>query len=265
MCGLLLAGCTDAPLPSSPTPTSETISKTTPATRPPDRSPTPSPTEPDRPRVHRSGDPRVDVPDVVGLPLRRAAGRLTRGSVTPSWSTASRGPCGRPATVVSQRPREGRVAYLANVSLEVVVGRCALPPGLRAIGQVFRDFARGGPVPRLAERPLLLVGHEVVAVLEPSRAASPAAWQGCPSRFLYAARVCPFSATGVVGAGRVRVAAAPPAHACLHESRLLPAGLARLRTVTLTRVGDCVGGGAVQLFVDGVGRIVAADVVLPEP
>lgn len=205
------------------------------------------------------------MPDVTGRTLVRAVGVLRHELFDHYWKLESGGACGAPPRVTGQDPAPGPRRGKGYVGLTVAVGRCPLTADLRSVADSFVDFARGGSAPVTTDPVLLMVGHEVVNVLASDRVGSAAAWSGCPASTFYAARVCPFTFLDPFERGPVRVDTAPPAHPCQAESRLPPAGLAELRTVTVTHEGDCTAHATVQLYVDEAGRVVAADLTMPEP
>jgi hypothetical protein len=121
-----------------------------------------------------------------------------------------------------------------------------------------------------ADTPIdLYVGGVLAKTIPSEQQGDQSAWQGCPDGGdHYAARDCPISALAPLSdwAGRIAITSEAPSHPCAHPAKL-PSSLLAYGDVTLTPDAglDCTSYFAVQLFVNDVGQIVAANVVWAEP
>jgi hypothetical protein len=148
-----------------------------------------------------------------------------------------------------------------------------LPPAdevAAPVAELFARFARGERPPHgpPVDTPVdLYLGNRYLATLPAARARDPEAWEGCLEGG-YAGRTCPFSWTRPIAdyAGSLAITSAAPEHPCAHPGPL-PAELEAYHAVTLTpdESLDCTSYWAVQLFVNDVGQVVAANLVWAEP
>ncbi len=139
------------------------------------------------------------------------------------------------------------------------------PEDLARIAGLFVDFAEGArPLPPSGGPVELYVGghHQRRLAFGDLRLRS--RWQLCPPGG-YADRACPFSALDAVDdlGRRPAFTEEPPGAPCV-EKQDLPADLAGLRGVTITRRGggDCSSYAAVRLYVDEDDHVRAVDLVL---
>jgi hypothetical protein len=224
-------------------------------------------------------DDAVNVPAVVGLKedgareILEAAGFRIESHITQVSA------CADPGQVLAQDPAAGALATRgATVTLDVTGdsgGECGLdlPPAdevAAPVAELFARFARGERPPHgpPVDTPVdLYLGNRYLATLPAARARDPEAWEGCLEGG-YAGRTCPFSWTRPIAdyAGRLAITSAAPEHPCAHPGPL-PAELEAYHAVTLTpdESLDCTSYWAVQLFVNDVGQVVAANLVWAEP
>lgn len=167
-----------------------------------------------------------------------------------------------------------RLPTLGPVIARLLADAPHLPPvteDLRSISELFLDFARSSdpehPGPPADTSIDLYVGGELQKVIPASRINDRQEWRTCPEGG-YAARSCPISPLLPFAnyPGPIEVTSQPPAHVCVPEWRL-PERLYVYRSVTLTpdESRDCTSYFAIQLFVNDVGQIVAANLVLSDP
>ncbi|MFT4009172.1 MAG: hypothetical protein QM655_03920 [Nocardioidaceae bacterium] len=225
--------------------------------------------EPDRPIDTPSVSPAptssselVAVPALVGL-VKGKATRILEGSGLAVEVRATAGSCATPV-VLAQRPANGtKVEGGTQVRLEV---GCPNDPDdeLSAIASRFASAAHSRKVNLPIDTPvgLYLGGHHVTDI-SAGEAARWEAWNICVDG--YAARVCPFNALELVaGSDDVSISTETPKHSCAHWPGR-PAELEAYRAVSLTVGSDCVSWGAVTLYVNDMGQIVAVDQIVAEP
>jgi hypothetical protein len=143
---------------------------------------------------------------------------------------------------------------------------------LTRVGRLFVRFARGQqPAGPPVDTPvLLLVGGQPVTTISARAAVQRSSWEGlCPDAGGYAARTCPFSFLEPLAdpAQPSTVSLEPAQHSCAHPTPVTPAQVGGTRFVTLVPDPDagCTGYVAVELFVNDVLQIVAANLVWSEP
>ncbi len=141
------------------------------------------------------------------------------------------------------------------------------------VGRLFERFARGDD--QLAGPPvdtpvLLLLGGQPVKTISARDAMERSSWEGlCPHPGGYAGRTCPFSFIEPIAEAisPVTISMEPAQHPCAHPTPVTPAEVGGSRVVTLVPdpKADCTSYVGVELFVNDVGQIVAANVVWAEP
>jgi len=239
----------------------------------PDTATKPSPTTPTS----------VVVPDLDGSTARDARAAVRElglhARVIPGAETA----CVPAHEVIRQKPPAGtEVATGSRVRIRVNVGakgQCGLDlpradADLRGVAKRFVALARstsgGADTPIPVDTPVeLFVGGVRQRTIPAERAAERSSWQACPGDDgVDAALGCPVSVLRPFRTypGPIAATGEPPAHSCLRTTPL-PDRLDVYRSVTLTpdEERDCSSYFAVQLFVNDVGQIVAANLVVSEP
>ena len=144
---------------------------------------------------------------------------------------------------------------------------------LTRVGQLFVRFARGDqPAGPPVDTPvLLLLGGQPVRTISAREALEPSSWEGlCPTGAQgYAGRTCPFSVVAPLAQATqpITFSMDPAQHSCAHPTPVTPAevGAARLVTVVPDATANCLDYVGVELYVNDVGQIVAANVVWAEP
>lgn len=246
---------------------------------------------PGSPPVERSAEPAVgdtvgtDVAEAPSLPLPRLAGRPVRQArrtleemrLEAKIVDVRGSACVPHGEVLGQRPAWGsEVAAGSTVTLLVnrpPTAECGLglwEPSdvLRRSGGRFVAFARGDIAFPPADTPiaLFLGGVRRGLTQQPTDLSS---WRVCPPGGSYSGRVCPLSAVEVVSdwPGPVAITGDPPANVCAHPTPFDPRQAGGVAAVTLTpdEQLDCASYWAVQLAVNDVGQVVAANLVLAEP
>lgn len=137
-----------------------------------------------------------------------------------------------------------------------------------AIGHAFRAFARGGPLPRLADDVDLYLGNAFTGVVTRPRARDRRAWATCTELGAYAARTCPLSPL-VVLRQHARVSYADrPQGLCMPTYSPVPPDLRKLERVVIVpaegSIEMCAQNFAIQLFTDR-GELVAVSTLIGEP
>lgn len=219
----------------------------------------------------------VTLPQAVGRPVGEAR-RTLAGIALKTRLVAVRGSaCITRGEVLEQRPASGTSVPVKS-TITLVVNRaprakCGLglwEPSdlLRRTGGQFAAFARDGTAGLPADTPIALYLGGVRRGVA-GRPADRTSWRICPPGSSYAGRVCPFSALDVVSdwPGPLAITGRPPAHPCAHPTPFdaRRAGGAVAVTLTPDEELDCTSYWAVQLAVNDVGQIVAANLVLAEP
>jgi hypothetical protein len=224
-------------------------------------------------------DDAVHVPAVVGLKEDRAREALETAGFRVESHITQVSACADPGQVLAQDPAAGALATPgATVTLDVTGdsgGECGLdlPPAdevAAPVAELFAKFARGdqpGGPPVMTPVDLYLANRFLKTIPE-AEANDRDAWRGCPEGGSYAGRTCPFSWVDPIAdhQGRLAITSAAPEHPCAHPGPL-PAELEAYHAVTLTpdESLDCTSYWAVQLFVNDVGQVVAANLVWAEP
>jgi hypothetical protein len=164
-----------------------------------------------------------------------------------------------------------RVVSDALLAGERASGTTTVPAGdLRGVAERFLAFARGEQDEVPGDTPVdLYVGGVLVKTIPSAQLNDRGPWQGCPDGGSgYAGHDCPVSAVSPLAEwpDTVAVSLDRPKHPCAHPTNV-PSALSAYRAVTLTPAGDldCTSYFAVQLFVNDVSQIVAANVVWAEP
>ncbi|MBJ7359779.1 PASTA domain-containing protein [Nocardioides sp.] len=270
---LLVGGCSDAspptarPAPESSPPEPSPSEPSTSATPGPS---TPPSTSPPRPRSAR-------VPWVVGqsIPVARAA--LAEKGFEADVRAVEYSACVKPRVLRQDPPRGSRRETGSTVRLDVTkhgLGPCGLDlpaaePALDAAGRAFVDFARGGPPDlHLLDNPVALyLGGTLLHSIPPQRAVHRLSYGWlCPNYGYYSARVCPFSAVRAIASfpGPMAVTGRPPTPPC-GGGRFLEGRFPRTVTLTPDEGRSCVDYFAVELALDGGGRLEAVNLVWSEP
>lgn len=137
------------------------------------------------------------------------------------------------------------------------------------IGRAFRAFAKGGPLPPLADQVDLYLGNAFTGVVSRRQARDRDAWATCTELGSYAAATCPLSPLTPLQRHAAVAYAARPQGLCLARFGPVPPDLRELtRTTVVPREGSidtCAKNFAIQLFADGDGRLVAVSTLLGEP
>lgn len=208
----------------------------------------------------------VVLPDLTGMNAAAARDQARELGLAVRAMPGATSVCVPRRSVVRQQPVAGsKVDPGSRVRLRVNVGgtgECerGLPPAavdLRGVAERFVAFARdlSGEHGLPADTPVELFLDGAPATVIPSAALGDrGAWQGALSPF-------------VNYPGPIAATSEPPAHPCLRREAALPDRLDAYRTVTLTpeESRDCTSYFAMQLFVNDVGQVVAADLVRSEP
>lgn len=225
-------------------------------------------------------DDAESVPDVVGQLADEAGQGLEDAGLSVETHTTQLSACEEDHKVLAQDPEPGTyVAPGSTVTLDVnrnSGGQCGLGlpsvrSGLRRVAELFVAFARedhpaGPPVDTPVD---LYIGNEFLHTISAAASMRQDSWRGCPAAGFYAGRTCPFSFVTPIDdyPGPIAYTSQRPDHPCLPESPDLPEGLSAYHEVTVTpdEQLDCTSYWAVQLFVNDVSQIVAANIVWSEP
>ena len=141
------------------------------------------------------------------------------------------------------------------------------------VGQLFVRFAQGDSrlaVPPIDTPVLLMVGGQPVKTVSSRDAIERSSWEGlCPEAGSYAGRTCPFSFLEPFKDARqpVTFSMEPAQHPCAHPTAVTPTDVGGSLLVTLVPNprADCLAYVAVELYVNDVLQIVAANLVWSEP
>lgn len=259
---VLVAACTDQPIPAAPTPT---------PTIPASPAPTdPTPTKPPRPNT-------ATVPLVTGKSIVAAKAALAAKGFRADVRAVEYSACVPPRVLKQDPPRGSRREVGSEVRLDVsrrAPGECGLDlppaePELDRAGRAFVDFARGGePDEHLLRSPVdLYLGGRLLHTIPGWRALHRNAYGWlCPAAGHYSALSCPLSATRAIRRypGPMAVTSAPPTQPCSVGGTLAER---REGTVTLTpdESRSCLDHFAVELEVGPDGRLVAVNLIVSDP
>jgi hypothetical protein len=140
------------------------------------------------------------------------------------------------------------------------------------VGELFVRFAHGHqPYGPPVDTPvLLLVGGQPSKTITAREAVERSSWEGlCPDAGGYAGRSCPFSFLEPLANAKepVAISREPAQHPCAHPTPVTPAEVGGSRLVTLVPNpgAACPAYVAVELYVNDVGQIVAANLIWSEP
>ncbi len=118
----------------------------------------------------------------------------------------------------------------------------------------FRDFARGGELPPIADQVDLYLGNAFTGFVTESSARERAAWATCTELGDYAGRACPLSPLDVLEQHDRVVSTNHPGSKCLQTYGPIPPDLRSLNLVAIVpargSVDSCIDDFAVQLFVE---------------
>jgi hypothetical protein len=201
---------------------------------------------------------------VLGHTTRSSAAATVRGVWTPLLALAAvlalATGCGS-QDVPTARPTASPAAT------PTATASSSTPPA--DLGRAFRHFARGGPLPPLADQVDLYLGNASTGVLTRQQARRRTAWATCTELGSYAAATCPLSPLTPLRRQAAVSYAAKPQGLCLATYGPVPPDLRELTsTVVVPRPGSidtCAKNFAVQLFADDDGRLVAVSTLLGEP
>lgn len=220
----------------------------------------------------------TSVPSVTGLTPDHArqllADQFLDATIVPADGG---GTCSIQRAITGQDPAPGEVVVRhSTVTLEVAEPDPTCEPGelstdAKRVAEGFVAFARGDrPDGPPVDTPVdLYIGNQFVRTITAEASTDPSSWRDCPAVGHYAGRTCPFSFVKPIAdySGTIAYTADAPSHPCLPGGPDLPEGLSAYHAVTLAPDEDldCTSYWAIQLFVNDVGQIVAANVVWAEP
>lgn len=136
------------------------------------------------------------------------------------------------------------------------------------VGAAFVAFARGGPLPPVADELELYLGNALTGVLAARQAGDRRAWATCTELGTYAGATCPLSPLTLLRGREPVDQVAEPRTDCLATYGPLPPDLRGLdRTVLVPphdAIDDCAESFAIQLVTDDQGELVAVSTLLGE-
>lgn len=138
-----------------------------------------------------------------------------------------------------------------------------------AIGAAFRDFARGGELPPMADQVDLYLGNAFTGFVTRQSAQDRPAWATCTELGHYAGISCPLSPLDVVKQHPPVEYLDAAKDRCLKTYGPIPPELRTLGRVVIVpaegSVDSCIDDFAVQLFANDDGELVAVSLLLGEP
>lgn len=142
------------------------------------------------------------------------------------------------------------------------------PAQTRDIGPAFRAFARGGPLPPLADEVQLYLGNALTGVVTERDARDRRAWATCTELGSYAAYTCPLSPLDPLRRHADVAYSDRPQGLCMPTYGPVPPDLRRLDRVVIGPAKGsterCAQNFAIQLFTDDDGDLVAVSTLLGE-
>ncbi|QLQ10311.1 MAG: PASTA domain-containing protein [Nocardioidaceae bacterium] len=231
--------------------------------------PSPSPTE-----TATTAPALRTVPNVLGLVEDEAVARISEVGYRVETTYEGDGvECDRQLVIVLQDPpsgntvEEGSTVHLTSWCVGDRVAQSI------SVASRFATAAHTGRLGMLSiDTPVrLYLGGQYITDLQPEKATTWKAWNVCGAES-YAGRVCPFNPLQLIKGARdidgvdqpERITTATPSHSCAHWPGT-PAELEAYRTISLEVGEGCTSWGAVTLYLNDVGQIVAVDQILAEP
>jgi hypothetical protein len=137
------------------------------------------------------------------------------------------------------------------------------------LARAYRAFARGGPLPSVAEEVQLYLGNALTGVVTRAQARTRSRWATCTEVGSYAGATCPLSPLTALRRSSAVLYTDRPQGLCLATYGPVPPNLRELtRTTIVPRRGSidtCAKNFAIQLFTDDDDRLVAVSTLLGEP